>query len=202
MDLITNLPRTPKNVDAIWEIVDRLTKSGHFISINESSTSKKLADIYVKKVVARHGVPVMVISHCVRPSDRWQSKRLIQTLEDILKACVLDFGGSWDTYLPLAELSYINNYHANIGMPPYEMLYGRRCRTPICWGEGPMGASQGVRVDVGTELRDEVKLSGALPCLSDFGDEILVLELVLMVIQVHVLDIIHRVWFVLTERKA
>ncbi|KAJ9540954.1 hypothetical protein OSB04_027460 [Centaurea solstitialis] len=64
-----------------------------------------------------------------------QSERTIQTLEDMLRACVLDFGGSWDTYLPLAEFSYNNSYHSSIGMPPFEMLYGRRCRTPICWGE-------------------------------------------------------------------
>ena len=50
-------------------------------------------------------------------------------------ACVLDFGASWDTYLPLAEFSYNNSYHASIDRPPFEMLYGRRCRTPICWGE-------------------------------------------------------------------
>ena len=53
----------------------------------------------------------------------------------MLRACVLDFWASWDMYLPLAEFSYNNSYHASIGMPPYEMLYGRRCRTPICWGE-------------------------------------------------------------------
>ncbi|KAJ9547715.1 hypothetical protein OSB04_020258 [Centaurea solstitialis] len=62
MDLITKLPHTPRNVDAIWVIVDRLTKSAHFIAINESSSLEKLADIYVKEVVARHGVPVTVIS--------------------------------------------------------------------------------------------------------------------------------------------
>ena len=53
----------------------------------------------------------------------------------MLRACVLDFGGSWDTYLPLAEFSYNNIHHSSIGMPPFELLYGRRCRTPICWGE-------------------------------------------------------------------
>ena len=53
----------------------------------------------------------------------------------MLRECVLDFGGSWDTYLPLAEFSYNNNHHSIIGMPPFELLYGRRCRTPICWGE-------------------------------------------------------------------
>ncbi|KAJ9541992.1 hypothetical protein OSB04_028498 [Centaurea solstitialis] len=160
MDLITKLPRTIRNVDAIWVIVDRLTKSAHFIAINESSSSEKLADIYVQEIVARHGVPVTIISDrdvrftsrfwskfhedlgtklqlstAFHPQTDGQSERTIQTLEDMLWACVLDFGGSWDTYLPLAEFSYNNSYHASIGMPPYEMLYGRRCRTPVCWGE-------------------------------------------------------------------
>ena len=62
-------------------------------------------------------------------------KELFKTLEDMLRACVIDFGGSWDDHLPLVEFSYNNSYHASIGMPPYEMLYGRRCRTPVCWGE-------------------------------------------------------------------
>ncbi|KAJ9545458.1 hypothetical protein OSB04_025165 [Centaurea solstitialis] len=160
MDLITKLPRTSRNVDAIWVIVDRLTKSAHFIAINESSSSEKLADIYVKEIVGRHGVPVTIISDrdvrftsrfwskfhedlgtklqlstAFHPQTDGQSERTIQTLEDMLRACVLDFGGSWDTYLPLAEFSYNNSFHASIGMPPYEMLYGRRCRTSVCWGE-------------------------------------------------------------------
>ncbi|KAI3797800.1 hypothetical protein L1987_33063 [Smallanthus sonchifolius] len=53
----------------------------------------------------------------------------------MLRACIIDFGGSWDSHLPLAEFSYNNSHHTKIGMPPYEMLYGRRCRTPVCWGE-------------------------------------------------------------------
>ncbi|KAJ9545069.1 hypothetical protein OSB04_024776 [Centaurea solstitialis] len=131
-----------------------------FYAINESSSSEKLADIYVKEIVARHGVPVTIISDrdvrftsrfwskfhedlgtklqlstAFHPQTDGQSERTIQTLEDMLRACVLDFGGSWDTYLPLAEFSYNNSFHASIGMPPYEMLYGRRCRTPVCWGE-------------------------------------------------------------------
>ncbi|KAJ9557295.1 hypothetical protein OSB04_011909 [Centaurea solstitialis] len=160
MDLITKLPRTSRSYDAIWVIVDRLTKSAHFIAIRESSSAEALADIYVKEIVARHGVPVTIISDrdvrftsrfwgkfhedlgtrlqfstAFHPQTDGQSERTIQTLEDMLRACVLDFGGSWDTYLPLAEFSYNNSFHASIGMPPYEMLYGRRCRTPICWGE-------------------------------------------------------------------
>lgn len=53
----------------------------------------------------------------------------------MLRACVLDFGGRWDTYLPLAEFTYNNSDHSSIGRSPFEMLYGKKCRTPICWGE-------------------------------------------------------------------
>ncbi|KAJ9544965.1 hypothetical protein OSB04_024672 [Centaurea solstitialis] len=160
MDLITKLPKTPRKFDAIWVIVDRLTKSAIFLPIRWSSTVEQLAKIYVDEVVSRHGVPVSIISDrdvrftsrfwerfhselgtrlhfstAYHPQTDGQSERTIQTLEDMLRACVLDFGGSWDTYLPLAVFSYNNSYHSSIGMPLFEMLYGRRCRTPICWGE-------------------------------------------------------------------
>ncbi|KAI3786759.1 hypothetical protein L1987_40697 [Smallanthus sonchifolius] len=69
------------------------------------------------------------------PQTDDQSERTIQTLEEMLRACIIDFGGSWDSHLPLVEFSYNNSYHSSIGMPPYEILYGRKCRTPICWGE-------------------------------------------------------------------
>ncbi|KAI3827739.1 hypothetical protein L1987_01822 [Smallanthus sonchifolius] len=107
MDFITNLPRTAKGNDTIWVIIDRLTKSAHFLPIRETSSSEKLAEIFIKEI----------------------------TLEDMLRAYIIDFGGSWDSHLPLAEFSYNNSYHSTIGMPPYEMLYGRKCRTPVCWGE-------------------------------------------------------------------
>ncbi|KAD7479605.1 hypothetical protein E3N88_02741 [Mikania micrantha] len=160
MDLITKLPKTRKGFDAIWVIVDRLTKSAHFLPIRESYSSDKMAEIYVKEIVSRHGVPVTIISDrdtrftsrfwknfqeelgtklllstAYHPQTDGQSERTIQTLEDMLRACIIDFGGSWDDYLPLAEFSYNNSYHSSIGMPPYEMLYGRKCRTPVCWGE-------------------------------------------------------------------
>lgn len=160
MDFITKLPMTARGVDSIWVVVDWLTKSAHFIPIQESISAEKLVDIYVREIVARHGVPVSVVSDrdvrftsrfwkrfhdemgtrlhfstAFHPQTDGQSERTIQTLEDMLRACVLDFGGSWDTYLPLAEFSYNNSYHASINRPPFEMLYGRKCRTPICWGE-------------------------------------------------------------------
>ncbi|KAJ9560610.1 LOW QUALITY PROTEIN: hypothetical protein OSB04_005770, partial [Centaurea solstitialis] len=160
MDLVTGLPKTVRKHDAIWVVVDRLTKSGHFIAIREASSSEVLADIYVREIVARHGVPVTMISDrdvrftsrfwsrfheelgtklqfstAFHPQTDGQSERTIRTLEDMLRACVLVFGGSWESHLPFVEFSYNNSFHASIGMPPYEMLYGRRCRTPICWGE-------------------------------------------------------------------
>ncbi|KAD7480443.1 hypothetical protein E3N88_03579 [Mikania micrantha] len=153
MDLITKLP-------TIWVVVDRLTKSAHFLPIRESYSSEKMAETYVREVVSRHGVPVtivsdrdtrftshfwrnfqeelgtkLLISTAYHPQTDGQSERTIQTLEDMLRACIIDFGGSWDDYLPLAEFSYNNSYHSSIGMPPYEMLYGRKCCTPVCWGE-------------------------------------------------------------------
>ncbi|GJS04398.1 putative reverse transcriptase domain-containing protein [Tanacetum coccineum] len=75
------------------------------------------------------------MSTAFHPQTDGQSERTIQTLEDMLRACVIDFGGNWDDHLPLVEFAYNNSYHASIKMPPYEMLYGRRCRTPICWDE-------------------------------------------------------------------
>ncbi|GJU76515.1 putative reverse transcriptase domain-containing protein [Tanacetum coccineum] len=64
-----------------------------------------------------------------------QSERTIQTLEDMLRACVIDFGNGWDRHLPLIEFSYNNSYHASIKVAPFEVLYGRMCRSPVCWAE-------------------------------------------------------------------
>ncbi|GJR96943.1 putative reverse transcriptase domain-containing protein [Tanacetum coccineum] len=69
-----------------------------------------------------------------------QSERTIQTLEIMLRACVLDFGKGWDKHLPLVEFSYNNSYHTSIKAAPFEALYGRKCRSPICWAE--VGDSQ------------------------------------------------------------
>ena len=69
------------------------------------------------------------------PQTDGQIERTIQTLEDMLRMCVLDFKQDWDQYLPLVEFAYNNSYHSSIGMPPYEALYGRKYRSPICWTE-------------------------------------------------------------------
>ncbi|GJS83925.1 putative reverse transcriptase domain-containing protein [Tanacetum coccineum] len=81
------------------------------------------------------------VSKCLtHPETDGQSERTIQTLEDMLRACVLDFGKGWDKHLPLVEFSYNNSYHTSIKAAPFEALYGRKCRSPICWAE--VGDSQ------------------------------------------------------------
>ncbi|KAI3809549.1 hypothetical protein L1987_25526 [Smallanthus sonchifolius] len=160
MDFITKLPRTSSGYDTIWVIVDRLTKSAHFLPIKETDKTEKLAKLYIKEIVARHGVPISIISDrdsrfvsriwkslqeamgirldmstAYHPQTDGQSERTIQTLEDMLRACVIDFGGNWDTHLPLAEFSYNSSYHTSIKAAPFEALYGRKCRSPLCWAE-------------------------------------------------------------------
>ncbi|GJZ26842.1 putative reverse transcriptase domain-containing protein [Tanacetum coccineum] len=165
MDFVTKLPRTAAGQDTIWVIVDRLTKSAHFLPMREDDTLEKLTRQYLKEVVSKHGVPVSIISDrdgkftshfwkslhkalgtrldmstTYHPETDGQSERTIQTLEDMLRACVLDFGKGWDKHLPLVEFSYNNSYHTNIKAAPFEALYGRKCRSPICWAE--VGDSQ------------------------------------------------------------
>ncbi|GKC75585.1 putative reverse transcriptase domain-containing protein, partial [Tanacetum coccineum] len=80
------------------------------------------------------------MSIAYHPQTNGQSERTIQTLEDMLHACVIDFGSSWDRHLPLVKFSYNNSYHASIKAAPYEASYGQKCRSPVCWSE--VGDSQ------------------------------------------------------------
>ncbi|GJS19809.1 putative reverse transcriptase domain-containing protein [Tanacetum coccineum] len=137
MDFVSGLPRTPSGYDSIWVIVDRLTKSAHFLPMKKTDGIEKLAQLYLKEIVCRHGVPVTELT---TTKTDGQSERTIQTLEDMLRACVIDFGSSWDRHLPLVEFSYNNSYHASIKAAPFEALYGRKCRSPVCWSE--VGESQ------------------------------------------------------------
>ncbi|GJU00466.1 putative reverse transcriptase domain-containing protein [Tanacetum coccineum] len=116
------LPKTSSGYDIIWVIVDRLTKSAHFLPMKETDTMERLTRLYLKEVVSRHGVPT-----------DGQSERTIQTLEDMWRACVLDFRKGWDKYLPLVEFSYNNN--TSIKAAPFEALYGRKCGSPVCWAK-------------------------------------------------------------------
>ncbi|GKD34665.1 putative reverse transcriptase domain-containing protein [Tanacetum coccineum] len=145
MDFITKLPRSSQGFDTIWVIVDRLTKSAHFLPIRENDPLDKLARLYLNRIVARHGIPASIIcdrdgrftsnfwrsfqkalgtdismSTAYHPETDGQSERTIQTLEDMLRACVIDFGKGWGDSIKAA---------------PYEALYGRKCRSPVCWAE-------------------------------------------------------------------
>nr|GEU86488.1 putative reverse transcriptase domain-containing protein [Tanacetum cinerariifolium] len=144
MDFITKLPKTTNGYNTIWVIVDRLTKSAHFLPMRENEPMEKLMKLYMKEVVTRHGVPVSIISDCdgrftslfwqalhkalgtrldmsttYHPETDGQSERTIQMLEDMLRACVIDFGKSWDRHLPLVEFSYNNSYHTSIKAAPF-----------------------------------------------------------------------------------
>nr|GFB56303.1 putative reverse transcriptase domain-containing protein [Tanacetum cinerariifolium] len=157
MDFVTKLPKSPQGYDTIWVIVDRLTKSAIFTPIRETDPLEKLAKLYLKDVVTRHRIPVSIIcdhdprfasrfwrtlqkdlgtsldmSMTYHPETDGQSERTIQTLEDMLCACAIDFGKGWVNHLPLVEFSYNNSYHASIKAAPFETLYGRKCRSPVC----------------------------------------------------------------------
>ncbi|GJY93690.1 putative reverse transcriptase domain-containing protein [Tanacetum coccineum] len=139
---------------------DRLTKSAHFLPMREDYKMDRLARLYLNVIVARHDVPILIIpdrdsrftlrfwqslqealgtrldmSTAYHPQTDGQSERTIQTLEDMFRVCVLDFGGSWDVHLPLVKSSYNNSYHASVRCAPFEALYGRKCRSPIMWVE-------------------------------------------------------------------
>ncbi|GKB58546.1 reverse transcriptase domain-containing protein [Tanacetum coccineum] len=160
MDFITKIPKSSQGFDTIWVIVDRLKKSAHFLPIRENYPLDKLARLCLNRIVARYGIPVSIIrdrvgrftsnlwrsfpkdlgtdlsmSIAYHPKTDGQSERTIQTLKDMLRACVIDFGKGWVKYLPLAEFSYNNSYHASIKAAPYEALYGQKCRSPVCWAK-------------------------------------------------------------------
>ncbi|GJT55969.1 putative reverse transcriptase domain-containing protein [Tanacetum coccineum] len=103
--------------------------------MKETDTMEKLTRQYLKEVVSRHGVPVLIIfdRDSKFTSHFWQS--LNEALEDMLRACVMDFGKTWDRHLPLIEFSYNNSYHTSIKATPFEALYGCKCQSPICWAE-------------------------------------------------------------------
>ncbi|GKB70584.1 putative reverse transcriptase domain-containing protein [Tanacetum coccineum] len=148
-----------------------------------------LARLYLNEIVARHGVLISIISDrdswftsrfwqsmqkalgtrldistAYHPQTDGQSECTIQTLEDMLKACVLDFGGSWDVHLPLVEFSYNNIYHSSVRSAPFEALLGRKCRSPIMWaevGEGQLIGHELVQETTGkiSQIKDRLKVA-------------------------------------------
>ncbi|GMI66048.1 hypothetical protein HRI_000274100 [Hibiscus trionum] len=160
MDFVSGLPLSPSKKNSVWVIVDRLTKCAHFLPVHTTFSLDKLAELYIAEIVRLHGVPKSIVSdrdprftsrfwQCLHqalgtrlhfstsyhPQSDGQSERVIQILEDMLRCCVIEFQGSWEKHLPLVEFAYNNSYQASIQMAPYEALYGRKCRTPLCWAE-------------------------------------------------------------------
>ncbi|TYK01351.1 putative Retrotransposon protein, Ty3-gypsy subclass [Cucumis melo var. makuwa] len=114
------LSKTLKSYTMIWVVVDRLTKSAHFIPGKSTYTASKWGQLYMTEIVRLHGVPISIVSD----RDARFTSKLNQILEDMLRACVLEFSGSWDSHLHLLEFAYNNSYQATIGMTPFETLYG------------------------------------------------------------------------------
>ncbi|EOY20325.1 Retrotransposon protein, Ty3-gypsy subclass, putative [Theobroma cacao] len=153
MDFVTGLPRTSGGYDSIWIVVDRLTKSAHFLPVKTTYGAAQYARVYVDEIVRLHGIPISIVSDrgaqftsrfwgklqealgtkldfitAFHPQTDGQSERTIQTLEDMLRACVIDLGVRWEQYLPLVEFAYNNSFQTSIQMAPFEALYGRRLR--------------------------------------------------------------------------
>ena len=144
-------------------------------------TLERFYRLYIREVVRLHGVPVSIVldrdsrftknfwksfqkamgtqltmSTPFHPQTDGQSERTIQVLEDMLRACVLDHKGSWEEHLPLVEFAYNNSYQASIQMTPYEALYGRPCRSPLCWTE--VGESSITGPDLIRDTSEKVSL--------------------------------------------
>jgi hypothetical protein len=180
MDFIVGLPRTSCGYNSIWVIVDRLTKSAHFIPVATTYRVGQYAELYISHIVRYHRILKTIISdrgsifvarfweqlheclgtHLIRssayhPQTNRQTERVNQIIKDMLCACVLADGLKWDKHLSLAEFSYNNSYQESIKMSPFKVLYERPCRTPLSWSES------GERVIFGpnivTEAEEKVK---------------------------------------------
>jgi transposase InsO family protein len=181
MDFIVGLPNTSLRHDSIWVIVDRLTKTAHFLPVHTTYNAKKYAEIYLDQIVRLHGIPKTIISDrgaqfvawfweqlqdalgtklirssAYHPQIDGQIERVNQILEDMLRACILQYDKNWDKCLSLAEFAYNNSYQTSLKMAPFEALYGRQCRTPLIWSQ--TGECKDFGPDLVIEAEDKVKI--------------------------------------------
>ncbi|GJT94257.1 reverse transcriptase domain-containing protein [Tanacetum coccineum] len=138
MDFVTKLPKTSSGHDTIWVIVDRLTKSAHFIPTKANSSMETLTRLYIKEIVSRHGVPISIISdrdsHFT--SRFWQSMQsALGTQLDMSTAYHPQTDGQSDENHPNIRRHASSLYHASIKAAPFEALYGRKCRSPVYWAK-------------------------------------------------------------------
>eukprot|EP00253_Pinus_taeda_P024097 PITA_24097 len=161
MDFITRLPKTKRNNDSIMVVVDKLSKAAHFIPVQSTYKATQIAHIFMHNVFKLHGLPKTIISDvdvkftstfwrtlfvelrtqlnfstAYHPQTDRQTKRVNQVVEDMLRAYVMQPPMLWEEYLHLVEFAYNNGYHTSTQLSPFEVLYGRKCRTPSNWG-GP-----------------------------------------------------------------
>ena len=178
---MVGLPLTGRKHDSVWVVVDQLTKSALFLLVRTNYSLDKLAELYISEIVWLHGIPISIISDrdprftsrfwekfqealgtrlnfstAFHPQTDGQSERVIQILEDMLRSYVIDYEGSWDRNIPLVEFMYNNSFQSSIGMAPYEALYGRKCRTPLCWTE--LSEEKVIGPDLLQETEEKVKV--------------------------------------------
>ncbi|KAA3479795.1 DNA/RNA polymerases superfamily protein [Gossypium australe] len=167
MDFVSGLPLSLKKKDAIWVVVDRLTKSTHFIPVCTVYSLDRLANLYISEIRSEVYVTILkklqealgtrlnfsTVFHLQTDS---QFERVIQILEGMLRCCVLEFVGNWEKYLSLVEFAYNNRFQLSIKMAPYKTLYGHKLRTPLYWNELSEKKIHGV--DLIRETEEKVKV--------------------------------------------
>eukprot|EP00253_Pinus_taeda_P010363 PITA_10363 len=198
MDFITGLPKTKKNNDSIFVVVDKLSKAAHFIPVQSTYRAAQIAHIFMQNIFRLHGLPKSIISDrdvkftsafwktlfaelgtqlsfstAYHPQTDGQTERVNQMVEDMLRAYVMQQPTRWEDYLHLVEFAYNNGYHTSTQMSPFEVMYGRKCRTPTSWG-GPED-----KLSLGPEMLKEmedmvkkvrVNLKGAQDRQKNFAD--------------------------------
>ncbi|XP_040987773.1 uncharacterized protein LOC121235491 [Juglans microcarpa x Juglans regia] len=175
--LYVGLSRTPSGKNSIWVIIDRLTTSAHFLPVMNTDSLEKLTQLYVKKIVRLHAIPKTIVSNQDPrfTSHFWKSlqsamgiklkfstayhhqsdgqlEHIIHNLEDMLRACVLEFKGSWENHLPLIEFAYNNSFQASNQIAPYEALYRRKSISLLYWDE--VGESKLIGPEIIQEMKD------------------------------------------------
>jgi transposase InsO family protein len=158
MDFVVGLSLTSHRHNSILVIVDKLTKSAHFIPVRDTYDVTDVERVFVSEVIRLYEIPKKIISDrdsrftsrfwtslqsalgtrlklsiAYHPKIDGQTERVNQVMEDMLRMYFMDNQTHWEKYLPLVEFTYNNSFHSSIGMPPYETLYGRPCRTPLSW---------------------------------------------------------------------
>jgi hypothetical protein len=181
MDFIMGLTRTQSGYDSIWVTVDQLIKIAHFIPVKTTYFGPQLAELYMLRIVCLYGVPKKIMSDrgteftskfwerlnetldtqlcfssAYHPQIDGQTERVNQILEDMSRACALQYGRSWDKSLLYAEFSYNNSYLESLKMTPFEVLYGRRCQTLLFWNE--IGEWKIFNPDILQEVEKQVRM--------------------------------------------